>query len=528
MKTQDTLKTRSSGHKGPLTLTLSSFVAAALIYLTVPVVIFFLGYLKIWWGLLFTGLTVTALVWTVKDLKKTQKSLTDPEPSITISPSYLYVIIPLILILLFIAGVSEYAWSLIDHRVRYAILNDLVNYSWPVVYDFSTQENPVVIEALSTIPYTRAAFAYYFVFWMVPAVFGKVFGLGVARAVLFAWSAGGLFLVSLGACFLYGKASKVLFAAVMLFSGFDYIPYTINNLIGTGATWEGWNQHLYIHGNYYQLFNVFNQSIPGWLITILLLLMINRRGLGLLGSLMFCYSPWAAIGFLPLCVCRLIMRDKAGTKFSVRDIFTPGNIIAPVVFFVCFAPLYTANSLATSSDGFIWEFYDTPLDLVIDYIKYAVFEFGIWFLLIIWRNKKNPLLWVSLGTLLVMPVYKITIMNDFIMRGSMAPMFIIGLYACMFVTDYFYVCLNDKKFNLKSWIVVLALILAAYVPGNMFVTSAFMTYDIRVTKEHPEEDISHDIESFGNVRKEDELGMVVTQFYVFNYEDQFFFKYLAR
>ena len=127
---------------------------------------------------------------------------------------------------------------------------------------------------------------------MVPAIFGKLFGLLTARIVLLIWSAIGLILVTLGALILYGKQSRFLFIGIILFAGFDVFPYLFNEYVrGFGATWEDWTWHFRVVGNFYQIMNVFHQSIPGWLITILLLLCTNSKSIGLLGSLIFCYSP---------------------------------------------------------------------------------------------------------------------------------------------------------------------------------------------------------------------------------------------
>ncbi|MBR4493223.1 MAG: hypothetical protein IKP14_00785 [Clostridiales bacterium] len=524
MRTTDTLTTGPKLKDVEVTITRGNFFTASLIYLTLPVIIFFFGYLKIVWALLFSVLTITALVFAIKRFK--QEGPGDQADKITLKPSYFAVVIPLIIVFLFLGGVSEYSWTTIDHRVRYAILNDLINYKWPVIFDFSTQENPIVAAQLGE---GKVAFAYYFVFWMVPAVIGKLTNLAVARVALFIWSGIGLFLVSLGGSFLYKKASKTMFIAIMFFSGFDVIPGYINDFLHIESTWEGWNIHLHIHGNFYQIMNVFNQSIPGWLITMLLMLCLSGSCVGLLGSLMFCYSPWAAIGFAPLCLCRLLMnKTKENRKTIITDLITPGNLIAPVVFIIVFATYFTANSQATSGNGLIWKFYDTPMELIIDYVKYAVFEFGIWALIIFKRHKKDPLFWTSIATLLIMPIYKITIANDFIMRGSMAPMFLIGIYVSIFITDNFYRCLNDKGFVLKTRAAVLTLIVAAYVPINLLITSAVMTYEIKVNKGHLEDDCTHDIDSFGNINHEDQLDMVKTQFYVYNYEDTIFFKYLAK
>ncbi len=523
MRTTDTLTTGPKLKDAKVTITRETFFTASLIYLSLPIVVFFLGYLKLVWGIVFSALTIAALVFAIRRLAREGRgSQTD---KIELKPSYFMVVIPLVLIFIYLGGVSEYTWTTIDHRVRYAILNDLISYKWPVIFDFSTQSNPVVAAELGD---GQVAFAYYFVFWMVPAVIGKLTNLAVARVALFAWSALGLFLVALGGSFLYGKSSKTMFVAIMLFSGFDVIPGTINDILGIPSTWEGWNCHLHIHGNFYQIMNVFNQSIPGWLITMLLMMCVSGSCVGLLGSLMFCYSPWAAIGFAPLCLCRLVMNKAKEKKSIITDLFTPGNLIAPVVFIVAFATFYTANSAATSGNGWIWLFYGTPMELVIDYVKYVVFEFGLWALILYTRHKKDPLFWTSIATLLVMPVYKITIANDFIMRGSMAPMFLIGVYAAMFIAENFYHCLHDKGFVLKTRAALLTIIVAAYVPVNLMLTSIAMTYEIRVNKGHLEDYVAHDIESFGNINHEDQLEMVRTQFYVYNYEDTIFFKYLAK
>ena len=205
MRTTDTLKTTRSLKDFSLEIGYTAYFRAALLYLTIPVLIFFVGYLKIWWALLFTALTIFAGFMVLRNLEKNPDGTQADTSkfSIKLDFKYLAVIIPLILVTTYIAGVSEFAFSSGDHTIRYAILHDLVNYKWPVIYDLSTQQNPTVSAYLGE---GEVAFAYYFVFWMVPAVIGKVAGLLVARIALFIWSALGIFLVTIGASMLYGKA----------------------------------------------------------------------------------------------------------------------------------------------------------------------------------------------------------------------------------------------------------------------------------------------------------------------------------
>ena len=540
MKVVDSINTEKPKRSRSVSISATGFYTAALIFLALPVVIFFLGYLKIWWAILFSLALAVPVVLAVRDYKKKAADTALPDPyakRIEFSPScivFLAIVIPLVV---YWGGIGEFGCCSADHRVRYAILNDLVEYKWPVVYDFSTQQNPAVAAQLGS---GTAAFSYYFVFWMIPALVGKLFGLLAARIALCLWSGFGIFLVFTGASFLYKRSSKALFFFLIVFAGFDIIPYTINKIIGVETTWEGWNSHLFIHGNFFQIMNVFNQSLPGWLITILLLMAKDSRSIGLLGGLMFCYSPWATIGIFPMCVCRIILlnreKEENGAKKLVpktllKNILTPANILPPVAALIIFGLMYTANPNATGDNGLIWKFYATWWGPFVDYFKYVLFEFGIWSILIFKLHKKDPMFWTAIGTLLVLPVYKISVANDFIMRGSMAPAFLICLYSVMFVTDNFEMC-RSKKLELKKAIigrlVLITALVAAYVPANYILYTALISYQMHFTDEVNYEDEIHKIGSFGNIIEYDELEVIEKQFYVYDYEDTPFYKYFAK
>jgi len=523
MRTADTLKTGHRIGSGSVKVTYKTFMTASLVYLMIPVIIFFLGYLKLFPGIAFTLLTILAAVWTIRGMHTGNDGTIkdDGRYSIEISYPRLAGMILMTVAFIYLGGIGEFGWGTTDHFMRYAILNDLVEYDWPVIYDFSTQSNPAVASALGE---GQAAFSYYFVYWMVPAVAGKIAGLTFARVVLFIWSAAGLFLVATGAMMLYGKASRSLFAGLMLFAGFDVFPYALKLASGQWATWEKWADEIIVCGNFYQIMNVFNQCIPGWLITVMLLMGMSGRSVGLLGSFMFCYSPWAAIGILPMCICKII--TPCPSRWW-RNLLTPGNLIAPVVFFVCFAPFYTANAAATGEAGFIWEFYPSVLTLIKDYILYVIVEFGIWTLMIRRKVGKDPMFWTAFITLLVIPVYKITTANDFLMRGSMAPLFMISLYAVMFVTDNFEICRQKDNRQIRPRLVVLALVIAAYTSVNFMLLAGLSSAQMHILGDY-EYDTSRDVGSFGNIVKEEHLPVIKTQFYVYDYEDTLFFRYLAK
>ena len=527
MNTVDSLKTEKPLLPKEFTVTYAGFFRAALIYLSLPVLIFFLGYLKPLWATIFgIGLIVPVTLCLLDNKKRKEDRCTLAAESISVKPSFVIFVSLALLVLLVLSGIGEFVFTSEDHRVRYAILNDLVHYKWPVVYDYSTQTNPAVIAQLGN---GHGALTYYLVFWMVPALVGKMFGLLAARIALVIWSAIGMFLVTIGVSLMYKRASKMLFVALMLFAGFDVIPYAINVITGTATTWEGWTSHLFIHGNYFQLMNVFNQSIPGWLITILLVTSGNVRSMGLLGGLMFCYSPWATIGLLPLCICKFVMsyRQKETLKNFLKNFITPMNLIVPIICLICFGALYTSNPSATGENGLIWNFYDSPLKLIKDYLFYVIFEFGIWVLLIYKKHKKDPLFWTSLLTLLILPVYKMTEANDFLMRGSLAPMFLISIYVVMHITDCFEMCRDNstpRRKAIEGRVVLALLMVASYTTFNHVLTIPLVTYRM-YSGDEQYIDEKDSIGSFGDFH--DETLMWVFELYVNDMEDSAFFKYFA-
>ena len=84
MHTTDKLKT--GFFQKEIKISFSKFFLACMIYLVLPIVIFFIGYLKIWWAILFSVLTVGSAAWAYLDIakKKPGTALAEEEKSVTI------------------------------------------------------------------------------------------------------------------------------------------------------------------------------------------------------------------------------------------------------------------------------------------------------------------------------------------------------------------------------------------------------------------------------------------------------------
>ncbi|HAW15542.1 MAG TPA: hypothetical protein DCW41_02425 [Clostridiales bacterium] len=498
-----------------------TFFTASMIYICLPVMIFFIFFLKLFWAVTLP-LILAAMIWlAAKDVREDQRKISVSCGKVIISVLFVGVWV-------LFSGIGEFSWVTSDHTVRAATLNDLVQYDWPVFYDLSKQSNPAVREALNG---ETVAFAYYFTFWLVPALAGKITGsILVARVALLLWSAAGIFLILTGIDMIRERSSFTGLFLFFIFGGFDIIP-SVANIINYGSTsWEGWNRELFIHGNFYQTMNVFHQSIPGWLVVCLLLTLRNNRFVGMVSSLIFAYSPWATIGLLPIAVERLLdpsMRDKDRKK-DLKNIFGIGNLLVPVIMLAVFATFFTANTGATGMKGFIWEFFPDVLSLTKAYIAYVLVEFGVWAVLLYKENKKDPLFVTTVITLLVFPVYKMTEANDLIMRGTMAPMFVLMIFVILRADKVITRFRGRGKNNdFKALGFFALLFLTACVPYMLFITSAGASKQLwsGEDKTIPE---GQRIVSFGDIRDEYFTEVTNRQFYVYDYGDRPFYRIFGK
>lgn len=505
------------------------FLKVALIYLSLPVAIFFLFFLKSLWAILFTVALILAVFLASKDTNRIDYSLfVDKSKSVPINKWLVIFMVVFSILWAAISGIGEFAWTTGDHTVRAAVLNDLVNYKWPVVYDMSTQLNPLVRAAL---PDGNATFAYYFTFWLVPAGLGKLFGVFVARIILVIWAAIGLFLTMLGIAIMQKKASWTAPLFFFLFSGLDIIPFLVETeLFHIDTTWEGWNNELWIHGNFYQTMNTFHQCIPGWLVTVLLIDTRNNKHIGTIGSLMFCYSPWATIGVLPIAIYELLAKkwSTGNSRKGLRNILSVGNIMMPIIIMAVFALFYTANSNATSIKGFIWTFIDSPKELILIYLGYLLVEFGVWSLLILKDNINNPLYWVSLITLIVFPVYKMSEANDLLMRGTLAPMFVIFILSLEKLDKVIERFKGRGKNNDFKALGVFGIVFAMAMTPFFFLTTEIGATKQILSGEDTSIQPKDKIVSFGNIVDEEFTEVTKRQFFVFEYENQIFYKVFGK
>jgi hypothetical protein len=400
------------------------------LYLTLPFMIFCMGWLR-----LPIAIPVTTLVlWALWRLFKQVSSSQFPIPrEVSRLPIYLLLITG---IWVFLSGVGGYAFQNWDHHWRNAVLRDLITYDWPVVYS-APDRGPLKM------------LAYYVGYWLPSALVGKAFGWKAANFFLFLWTWLGVFLVTLHLS-LKLKASLIKVAFLLiLFSGMDALgPLLFASDYPT--LWppiqhlEIWAGNLQYSSFTTQLFWVFNQAVPAWLCIVLILdnNVVARAEFSrpkqsptqeeiasdeeqehprndmrlVIWALCFFFAPLPSIGLLPYLLIEWF--KKVNIKTLIKNVHFDLLFASALIVIISYL-FFSSNTAAQER-----EFQSLAIK---DFLTFFLLEGGILWLLLVpqfWRDPR----WAVTGVLLfAMPFIQFGSGRDFVMRASIAPLFYLML-----------------------------------------------------------------------------------------------------
>lgn len=493
----------------------------SLCYLTLPFLIFSLTFLRLYIGIPISFLIVYCLNYC--GLKKQWAIF-------TIGKKQSLIIAALALFLCWISGIGGFYSQTGDYLVKNALLSDLCNHSWPIYIELSEES----LEVQKIVGSDNVAFVYYLFFYLPAALVGKVFGLLVAKVAFLLWSSFGLFLVL---CHVVNYVSerkptcRVQFLLILLlflsFGGLDILGELRNVTFHTlkdifiqyplFSFCETWCMPFFRlwGGNVHDLAFVFNQCIPAWLITMLILDRKDNCTMFFVYSMSLLYTPWAAIGLFPI-VVYLWFVDRKGEKLLSASYFKQtlnvSNIVFPLVLLFIVGSYYTSNEQSVGTKGWFFDFMSIG-DFCIYYPLFLLVEIGVYVALLRKQIFRIPILKISFMVLLALPFYHITPGNDLLMRASIPALFIFFVYWTKFAIENF----SEKKI----------LICAIMVITSFSAIQQTLVPIWNLTKEHKIH-IVDPIGSFYYIETPSEAYMCDFQFFAHQYEGKFFFKYLAR
>lgn len=500
------------------------------LYLIIPIIIFVIGWTKVVFSIPITICLIVIFKLLCNQIKYRNENIIEFKK-----------IIPIFIIILLIcitSGLGGFFYQSSDWDARNAIFRDLVQQDWPVYYEKS-----------------NSALTYYIGQWMVPSVFGKIvivianaissifpniftnilkklsleFAFQVGNIVLLFWNSLGVLIAILWLIKILKINKKLdIYLAIFIFLFFSGLDILGMYIFGTFSVFlnrihlEWWAGIYQFSSMITQLFWVFNQSIPVWIITLMFLEEKRVNNYMLLILLALPFSPLPFIGLIILFACNGIKFLIESVKIRkivnfIKDIFSIQNILAFISILPLYGCFYFGNSSAigsTEGGGFsLMTDLLTPFEL----IKLLIFwfiEVGIYGIFLIKKHRKNPLFYVIMIALLIIPLFKLGYEYDFSMRVSIPLLLVINVWIVQKYLEE-----KNKKNITISFILLTIMLSIGFVTPMCEYARAF--YYINKTKK---------INLVCDITKTfSELDEIGTNFVTQNpKENSMFFKYIAK
>jgi len=490
----------------------SLLVLAGMLYVCLPVMVFALGWLRLYYAIPVTAVLILFVYGSWKQL-----SGAVPAKSLFCSNTLTFWIVTASVVLLwvYLSGIGGLVWQNGDHVGRNPMFRDLCTQKWPLIIDLS-KENDAVQRVCGS---GKVGYTYYFSWWLPVASVAKILSLGETsrNILLYFYAAAGVFLTVYFICRKFNKCSYWIPLVFVFFSGADAIPSFLIYEPDITQHIEWWSGLFQYSSNTTQLFWVFNQTIPVWLIVILMLQNDKNKYFLAVAALTFAYSPWAAMGIIPMA---LVMCYR---QYRIKDLINVFNIIVPLILIVFMGSFYLSGN--NGEEGSIWSCFGYyPIDarrILLTYFVFILFEIGLYFIAMGRYAVKYELYYTILAELLIIPFIVVRDYN-FTMRASIPALFALMLFVMRFFIERAEKGKDNKDYRVRFAILLVAFILSSITPLHEInrVVRSTMT---------EEELLREDCYSYANIKLEDEgyINLIKEQYFVYDYEDVFFYKYFA-
>lgn len=320
------------------------------------------------------------------------------------------------------SGVQKTVYQNSDSYIRNGILEVLVKNEWPV---FIENDNQTVM------------LIYYIGFWLPSALVGKIFGVEAAYFCLYLWTLLGVFITYLLICNLMKRVRLWPLLLFIFFSGLDIVGMLIKlayksdfidglSLITHLEWWNRWQLSSFTT----QLFWVFNQAVPAWVATLLVLNQKNNGNIVFILGSLFLSSTFPLVGLIPIAVYvsvrNIVYSEKKTFQEYVRSMLTYENIIGGgitgIISFLYLKGNYSSQSIAVSLED-----NSSFAKTIILYALFVFLEFFLFYMVIFRYQKKNPLYYVTFVWLCLCPLIKVGYSVDFCMRASIPSLVVLYL-----------------------------------------------------------------------------------------------------
>lgn len=393
-----------------------------------------------------------------------------------------------------------------DYHKHAAVQQDLARYAWPVIYEDAG---------------TPSMLVYYVGSYLFPGLVGKIFGSPILAELMMGvvgWI--GMNLIFLNILFLVkAETTKAQIWAIVIYLGFyglliplQLLMFKFNEDVILGYPQWYTYKGLQFRSSLVSIKWVWQQyTIPILGMSMLYKYHEQRKLYALWVLPALISGTWCFVTLVAYAVADYILSCVRDKKFYA-DVFSWQNILCALIGLLMV--LYISGSVASDTTEELrfrlmtsWKYY------LRDYLPFCIFMFGFYFWLIWKQTKKDSFFYITLFFLIVIPFWRASDYNDWVMCTSMPALFMLTIYCIRFLLSE-----EVKKEAHKKW-VTLIVCLALNAPYPLF--ELYNTFHYTHMPERTMRTYSClDCEEIDLVWR--------THFYNYDYKESFFYKYIAR
>lgn len=390
-------------------------------YIILPFILFFINWLSPVYAIATTGIVIASYILMMRN--------TNSYIPINIkNKKYTIGLVLLILtVFMFFSGIGNYTFQNEDQQFRNAVFNDLVAKKWPYMINdnhrLSTSHGP-------------ALFIYYIIYWLPPAMAGKMLGLSAGYFFLFLWTLLGMGLTFYFICRYFRRVNVWLLLIFLTFDGL-YLQFSFSKipvLKALSSDYVTWTKDMRLADNILDgVYWIYNQTVVPWLVAAMLLNKTSTKNIFFLYALAYFHGPFFFIGLFPFVIVMVIRQIKEENIRSVMDFlkayFSFQNVAGGLtVILIAFA--FLSASPATEPLHFA---YRSPKL----YIPFTFAVFGLISLLIFNKYKKDPYFYIVVIVSALLPFIKMGTIQPFTFaaRVSIATQFMLMILVAKYIIE---------------------------------------------------------------------------------------------
>ena len=504
-----------------ITVNRKCLLILSLIYIYLPIIIFFVTWTKPLVALICLEVLITCLLRYEKNALS--KVNIKPEQNVQVSIWMLLLAVAFFIWIGYYAGYGRFVNQVSDWNKHNAVLADLVNRPWPVYYSNGDEHSMLT---------------YYIAGYIVPGLTGKIFdSFRCAEISLYIWNEIGLLLVFLYILEFLKARKTIEQLAVAIAIPFFSVPVWLSKLLlkhfaATNLIEPFWYYNdnnpvgikIWYFDNFFSLSWVFPQVITIWLIIMILMeykeyvryyVLIMLPGI-LYGTLSF-------IGLLPLAIGVVIEKFvKEKGRGLLQQIFSFENISITLSWGLVILLYLYGNVTGEKPAEVNFHLMPYKKDTVIVYIIFVCINILVYSAILFKDHKRDGIYYAGLITLVSLPFISMGKWNDLLTRASIPTLFVLMIYVLLFIKMQYTKGIDDFLKSKKVAICLAFLLIGAYYPFLQLTTSAASEDYQKLGRGNG----WASLEIFAN-RKSNISNDLKFNYYSYDLDNNIFYKYIA-